>query len=127
PMPEWRCSSLYQRKNRPQKVCASSKQPKRSGNSGRYFMVRNWLSEYGLSLEQCGRLCDLVTPRQASRNPPGLAVIGEPRMLSCLSSGSRLHVPVVWRLEEVVDLAGDVALETADDLELGVAFGDAAG
>jgi hypothetical protein len=26
-------------------------QPKRSGNSGRYFMVRNWLSEYGLSSE----------------------------------------------------------------------------
>ena len=25
--------------------------PKRSGNSGRYFMVRNWLSEYGLSSE----------------------------------------------------------------------------
>ena len=26
-------------------------QPNRSGNSGRYFMVRNWLSEYGLSSE----------------------------------------------------------------------------
>jgi hypothetical protein len=44
PMPEWRCSSLDQRKNRPQKACASWKLPKRSGNSGRYFMVRNWLS-----------------------------------------------------------------------------------
>src|SRR6516162_8243232 len=36
--------------------------PKRSGNSGRYFRVRNWLSEYGLSFETCGRLCVLVTP-----------------------------------------------------------------
>jgi hypothetical protein len=27
------------------------RQPKRSGNSGRYFMVRNWLSEVGLSSE----------------------------------------------------------------------------
>jgi hypothetical protein len=26
------------------KACASWKPPKRSGNSGRYFMVRNWLS-----------------------------------------------------------------------------------
>jgi hypothetical protein len=25
--------------------------PKRSGNSGRYFRVRNWLSEYGLSFQ----------------------------------------------------------------------------
>src|SRR5918993_5686168 len=78
-MPEWRCSSLYQRKNRPQKAWASWKLPKRSGKVGRYFMVRNWLSEDGLSLEQCGRECDLVTPRSASRNATGLAVIGEPR------------------------------------------------
>src|SRR5438105_7965546 len=32
-MPEWRCSSLYQRKNRPQKAWASSKEPNRSGKS----------------------------------------------------------------------------------------------
>src|SRR5215204_3660469 len=85
-MPEWRCSWLYQRKNRPQKAWASWKLPNRSGNSGRYFMVRNWLSEYGLSLEQCGRECDLLTPRLASRNATGLAVLGEPRsawMVSC--------------------------------------------
>jgi hypothetical protein len=50
PMPERRCSSLYQLKNRLQKACASWKQPKRSGNSGRYFIVRKWLSLNGLSL-----------------------------------------------------------------------------
>ena len=37
------------------------------GNSGRYFMVRNWLSEYGLSSETYGRLWVLVTPRSAIR------------------------------------------------------------
>jgi hypothetical protein len=70
PMPEWRCSSLYQRKNRPQKAGASWKLPKRSGNSGRYFMVRNWLSLEGLSLLTCGRLCDLVTPGRRAGTPP---------------------------------------------------------
>jgi len=49
--------------------------PKRSGNSGRYFRVRNWLSEYGLSFETCGRLCVLVTPRSASKNATGLDLI----------------------------------------------------
>jgi hypothetical protein len=34
-----------------QKARASSMEPKRSGNSGRYLKVLNWLSEYGLSLE----------------------------------------------------------------------------
>ena len=38
---------------------------KRSGNSGRYLSVLNWLSEKGLSLETCGRLCDLVIPSVA--------------------------------------------------------------
>jgi hypothetical protein len=41
--------------------------------------VRNWLSEKGLSLLTCGRLCDLVTPRSASSRATGLATIGEPR------------------------------------------------
>jgi hypothetical protein len=34
-----------------QKAFASSMQPKRWGNSGRYFRVLNWLSENGLSLD----------------------------------------------------------------------------
>src|ERR1039458_8314808 len=52
-------------------------QPKRSGNSGRYFMVLNWLSEKGLSLETWGRLWVLVTPKsvrgiqRAERGPAG--------------------------------------------------------
>src|SRR5258708_5767762 len=43
-------------------------QPKRCGNCGWYFMVLKWLSENGLSLEVCGLLCDLVTPRSASKS-----------------------------------------------------------
>src|SRR6266699_1495677 len=64
-------------------------QPKRSGNSGRYFSVRNWLSEYGLSLETCGRLCVLVTPRSASKKARlgthGSAAIGMQRKLPGLN------------------------------------------
>jgi hypothetical protein len=39
-MPEWRRSSLYHWKNCWQKARLSWMQPKRSGKSGRYFMVR---------------------------------------------------------------------------------------
>src|ERR1035437_2304474 len=53
--------------------------PKRSGNSGRYFRVRNWLSEYGLSSETCGRLWVFVTPKSASRKATGLELIDVPR------------------------------------------------
>ena len=42
---------------------------KRSGNSGRYFRVLNWLSENGLSLETWGRLWVLVTPRSPAAAP----------------------------------------------------------
>jgi hypothetical protein len=45
PMPEWRCSWLYQGKNCWQKARLSWIEPKRPGNSGRNFRVRNWLSE----------------------------------------------------------------------------------
>ena len=45
PIPEWRCLSLYQGKKVWQKELASCIQPKRSGDSGRYFMVRNRFSE----------------------------------------------------------------------------------
>jgi hypothetical protein len=45
PIPEWRCSVLYQPKNRVQKPWASSKEPNRSGNSGRCLRVLNWASE----------------------------------------------------------------------------------
>src|ERR1035437_9133853 len=46
-------------------------EPKRSGKPGRYFKVRNWLSEYGLSSETCGRECVLTTPRSASNSATG--------------------------------------------------------
>jgi hypothetical protein len=47
----------------------------RWGTSGRYFSILNWDSLNGLSSEMCGRLCDWVTPRSASRNATGLEVI----------------------------------------------------
>jgi hypothetical protein len=59
--------------------------PKRSGNSGRYFRVRNWLSEYGLSFETYGRLCVLVTPRSASKNATGLELMEVPRSACSVS------------------------------------------
>src|ERR1019366_2401222 len=65
------CSWLYQGKKRWQKARASSMEPNRSGNSGRYLRVLNWLSEYGLSSETCGRLWVLVMPRSASISATG--------------------------------------------------------
>src|SRR5487761_357955 len=64
--------------------------PKRSGNSGRYFRVRNWLSEYGLSSETCGRLCVLVTPKSASRKATGLELIDVPRSACSVSWPGRM-------------------------------------
>src|SRR3982074_1549174 len=78
-MPECRCAVLYQIKNPVQKTWASSLHPNRLGNSGRYFIVRNWDSEYGLSLETCGRECDFVTPRSARNKATGFDVIDDPR------------------------------------------------
>src|SRR5215210_5993452 len=78
-MPEWRWSALYQRKKSWQEVLASSIEAKRSGKPGRYLRVLNCASEYGLSLETCGREWVLVTPRSASRNATGLEVIEDPR------------------------------------------------
>jgi hypothetical protein len=42
------------------------------GKSGRYFRVLNWASLNGLSSQTCGRLCDWVMPRSASRKATGL-------------------------------------------------------
>jgi hypothetical protein len=41
-------------------------QPKRAGKSGRYFIVLNCDSEYGLSSDTCGRLWLLVMSRSTS-------------------------------------------------------------
>ena len=60
-------------------------EPKRSGNSGRYFMVRNWDSEKGLSLETYGREWVLVTPRSASSWAMTLDFIEEPRSACSVS------------------------------------------
>src|ERR1022692_596713 len=78
-------------------------EPKRSGNSGRYFKVLKWLSEKGLSSETCGRLWVLVTPRSASKKVTGLEVMGEPR------SAWRVSWPgTIWCLAQVFgdELAG---------------------
>ena len=49
------------------------------GSCGWYLRVLKWLSENGLSLEVCGRLCERVTPRSASSRAVALAFIGPPR------------------------------------------------
>ena len=67
---------------------ASWMQPNCSGKSGRYFKVLNPASENGLSLEQRGRECDLVTPRSASSIATGLEAIEVPRS-ACMVSWSR--------------------------------------
>src|SRR5690606_11282665 len=51
PMPECRCSWLYQVKNGEQYARASASEPKRAGKPGWYFNVLNCASEYGLSSE----------------------------------------------------------------------------
>ena len=51
PIPDCRYSVLYQVKKAWQCARASSIDPKRSGKSGRYLSVLNWVSEYGLSPE----------------------------------------------------------------------------
>src|SRR5688500_2436488 len=61
------------------RVRACSREPKRSGNSARYFSVLKWLSEYGLSFETCGLECVFVTPRSASKSATGFDVIDDPR------------------------------------------------
>ena len=58
PIPQWQCSSLCQRKNPRQKSSPWSWLAKRSGKSGRYFSVLNWLSEKGLSSLTWGLLWD---------------------------------------------------------------------
>lgn len=46
-----------------------SMEPKRFWKPGRYLRVRNWLSEYGLSSETCGRLWVLTTPGRPATEP----------------------------------------------------------
>src|SRR5437868_14926224 len=75
PMPLWQCSRLYHSKKARQWVRASSIDPKRSGKSGRYFIVLNWASENGLSSETLGREWLLVTPRSAKSKASDFDVI----------------------------------------------------
>ena len=67
---------------------------KRSGNSGRYLSVLNWLSENGLSSETCGRLWDLVIPSVAMSwatvceridGPRSLWIVSWSRTIPCLT------------------------------------------
>src|SRR5512132_4394012 len=84
-------------------------------------------SATALSRQKPVRPIDWRSPSRSQRSMQAAEVYSLPRMLSCLSSGPGLDVLLGWRLEEVVDLAGHIALEAADDLGLGVALGDAAG
>jgi hypothetical protein len=56
------------------------------GDSGRYFSVRNWLSECGSSSRTYGRLWVLVTPRSASRKATGFDRMTRPRSACSVSS-----------------------------------------
>src|SRR5437764_15005963 len=124
-MPECRCSSLYQLKKRWQKARAPCSEPKRSGNSGRYFKVLNCASEYGLSFEQWGREWLLVTPRSASSRATGLELIEGPRSawmaswsrstpcLRMLSASSRSARSAVSRVASIQPTT--VAAEDVDD------------
>ncbi len=76
---------LYQGKKSWQCARAAWIVGNRAGNPGRYFSVLNCASEYGLSLETCGREWDWVTPRSASSSATGLEVIEEPRSAWMLS------------------------------------------
>ena len=73
---------MYQVKKRCVKLRASSIDPKRVGNSGRYFNVLNWHSLYGLSLLTCGREWVLVTPRSERSRATGFDAIDLHTVLS---------------------------------------------
>src|SRR6516164_2703857 len=72
--------------------------PKWSGNSGRYFMVRNWLSEKGLSSETCGRLCVFVTPSPLD-GAEQLADVPAPQLIGSSSHQFRL---LVRRMKQLI-------------------------
>ena len=63
-----------------------------SGKSGRYFSVRYWDSEYGLSFDTRGRECVLVTPRSASSADTGFDVIDVPRSAWTVCGADPLRV-----------------------------------
>jgi hypothetical protein len=54
-------------------------EPNLPGNAGQYLSVLNCASEYGLSLDTCGRECDWSIPRVASRPATVFEVIEVPR------------------------------------------------
>jgi len=78
-------------------------EPKRSGNSGLYFRVLNWLSEYGLSSETCGRLWVFVTPRSAINSATGLEVIEVPRSAWMVRVPGTM--PCFWHVSAIRRLA----------------------
>jgi hypothetical protein len=54
-------------------------EPNLPGNAGQYLSVLNCASEYGLSLDTCGRECDWSIPSVASRPATVFEVIEVPR------------------------------------------------
>ena len=99
---------LYQTKKSSRKLRASGSDPKRSGNSGVYFSVLNWLSENGLSLETCGRLWVLVDPQVGEQEGHRLGdhrgpVIRMDRQLVLARSPAGHSVSAISRWARVAD------------------------
>ena len=98
---------MYHGKNAAQWARPSSHEPNRSGKLGWYLRVVNCASEYGLSLEPCGRDWVLVIPRSASRHATGFEVMAAPRSacpVSCPGGiPSRVTVASIRRRATLAD------------------------
>src|SRR5674536_334881 len=110
-MPERRCSVLYHEKKPRPNERASWMDPKRLGNSGRYFSVLNWASEKGLSLEVWGREWVLSTPRSTRRNSTGLDFMEGPRSACNVSRPS--PIPCFSHVSEMSFFAREAASRMA--------------
>ena len=101
---------LYQAKNAWQWARASSMQPKRAGKSGRYFIVLNCASEYGLSSETCGRLWLLVMSRSTSSAATGLERMLAPRSACRVSMPGTMSCRADGLGDELLGEVGALAL-----------------
>src|SRR5271166_92897 len=71
-------------------------EPNLPGNAGQYLSVLNCASEYGLSLDTCGRECDWSMPSRASRPVTVFDVIEVPRS-AWIARGAILPLALIAR------------------------------